>query len=74
MGRTMRRLICLNGPIARTASAPFAVAVVLALFAFGQSGPARADDRRSRLFASVIRRGFDDDVAAYVVDRLLGDE
>ncbi len=35
---------------------------------------ARADDRRSRLFASIIRRGFDDDVAAYVVDKLLGDE
>ncbi len=32
------------------------------------------DDRRSRLYASIMRRGFDDDVAAHVVDKLLGDE
>jgi regulatory protein len=32
------------------------------------------DSRRSRLYAAIVRRGFDDDVAAYVVDKLLEDE
>lgn len=34
----------------------------------------RGDERRSRLYAAIARRGFDDDVAAQVVEKLLGDE
>ena len=35
---------------------------------------AAPEDRRARLYAAVIRRGFDDEVAAHVVDKLLADE
>lgn len=50
------------------------IAETLARKRMPRLGGGQGADHRARLYASIARRGFDDDVTAHVVEKLLGDE